>query len=282
MSNAVFNARFTPTSSTVLSPDEFQVVADIFDGNGQFSGTDVDVDDVVFLDTFASLTAPATISRYYVQSIVTQGPSSVEVVLKYEDTGTPVDPGEVSGNPGYIARRSLVKKYAYHAPPTIHTIPDYVTQYARDYDNYIKLEVDLQAGSGSGDLLKGTFTNNSGSTIPILKLVKQNSSGVISPVDASVEADVENIVGVTMAAILNTAAGDVGFSGLIKNVTTSFLVGDVIYLSKTGGYISTAPEIGSNSFVAADWVVRVGQITKNSTNPSNKDFKLEIEVIGQL
>lgn len=283
MSNTVFSARFTPTSSTPLSSDTFQVSGDIFDGTGIYSGLDVELDDVLFLDTFNSITAPGSISRYVVLSIISSGISSVQAIFQYADTGSPVDPGEVIGNPGFVARASVVQGLAYHAAPTLHTIPDYVTQYARNYDSYIKLETALSSISAvDASVIKGLFLNSTGSSIAALTPVKQNGSGLMASVDPSSETDIQNYLGVLTQTTANGNSGAVAFSGLIKNVSTSFVLGDILYLSKTGGLTATAPEIGSNSFLAGDFVLKVGKITKNSTNGAQKDFKVEVELRGQL
>lgn len=280
MSNTVFNARFTPTVSSALSADTFQVTADIFDGTGVYSGLDVNLNDVVFLDTFNSITAPSSISRYVVTAIISSNLSDVTVVLQYSDTGTPVDPGEVAGNPGFISRASGLQALAYHAAPTLHTFADYITQYARNYDSYIQLESALSNIDIS--VIKGTYLNNSGSTLAAFTPVYQNSSGNINKIDPSQEAQVANYLGVLLESTSTGSVGTVALSGLVKNVTTGFSIGDLVYLSKTGSLTVTVPEIGSGGFVAGDFVVKVGKITKNSTNGSQKDFKVEIEVKGKL
>ncbi len=282
MSNSVFNARFTPTASSALSADEFQVVANIFDGTGAYSALDVALDDVVFLDTFNSITAPSTVSRYTVQSIITASISSVELVLKYADTGTPVDPGEITGNPGFVGRASAIQTLAYHAAPSLHTFPDYLTQYARNYDSFIKLEAALSGVGGDASVIQGLYSNGSGSTISALTLVRQNSAGNIFTIDPSVEAEVVSYLGVLVGQTLNNANGAVALAGLIKNITTSFVIGDILYLSKTGTLTTSVPEIGAGSFAAGDFVVKVGKISKNSVNGAQKDLKVEIELKGQL
>lgn len=143
-------------------------------------------------------------------------------------------------------------------------------------------DVTIDAVTGGGSYIAASFLNSSGSTINALLPVRQTNTGTLALIDPSIEADVVDIIGITLASILNNANGQVVLFGLIKNVTTSFSVGDTIYLSKTGGLTVTVPDIGVGSFLAGDFVVKLGEITKNFDNPSNKDFKLEIELIGQL
>lgn len=279
MSNTVFNARFTPTNSSMLSADTFQVIGAIFDGTGVYSGLDVSLNDVVFLDTFNSVTAPSTVSRYTIQSILFTSVSEAEVVLKYADTGTPVDPSEVIGNPGFICLASFALGLGYVSAPSLHTFPDYVAQYARNYDSYIKLESALSNVDSS--VVKGLYLNNSGSTIPFT-LVRQDNLGNIHKIDPSIESDAVNYLGVLLGSTPNGSSGLVALSGLVKNISTGFSMGDIVYLSKTGGLTIVVPEIGTGGFVAGDFVIKVGKITKNSTIGTQKDFKVEVELKGQI
>lgn len=282
MSDIVFSAGFTPNSSTQLTATTFQVSADVADGLGFFSGFDVMVGDSVFLDTFNSISAPYTVSKYFVSSINTLGATTVNVVLTYDDTGAPLDPAEVSGIKGFIARNSSGFNLTYHAAPQSQGIPDYVVQYARNYDAFNIIDPNLGGGGGGGSSNEELFTNVSGSTIAALIPVRQDSNGDIFTIDPSNESQVNSIVGITKQSIPNNVEALVVLSGLIKNITTSFSIGDVIFLSKTGTLTSTAPDIGVGGFVEGDFVVRLGKITKNSDNPSAKDLLVSIQVIGGL
>lgn len=135
MSDAVFSARFTPNSSLVVDATTFDVNADIFDGTGAYSGFDVAPGDLVFLDCFPSISNPNTVARYKVLSLSMATAGMVDARLKFYDEGAIVDPGEVAGNPGFICRASAINGLAFHAAPTIHTLPDYVIQYARNVEN---------------------------------------------------------------------------------------------------------------------------------------------------
>jgi hypothetical protein len=141
---------------------------------------------------------------------------------------------------------------------------------------------EASAGGGAGSAVTSTFTNNSGSTIPAFTLVSQSSMGGLIPVDPSVEAQVQNIIGVTNASMANTATGTVTLSGLITNVSLSFPVETVVYLNTNGSLTSSAPDIGVGSFVSGDFIVKVGKITLNALSPSEKDLLVELEVVGQL
>lgn len=143
MANPVFNARFTPTASAEVESGIFTVEADIHDGSGIFSGYDVQEEDIVYLDTFNSSTSPNTVSKYVVTEVTNRDVGTVIAKLKYSDDGDIIDPGEVLDNPGFISRPSGLNHLAFHAAPTIHNIPDYVVQYARDKEMFEKIDPSL-------------------------------------------------------------------------------------------------------------------------------------------
>lgn len=145
----------------------------------------------------------------------------------------------------------------------------------------IDLNLNSSEGGGSGKSIENSYLNSSGDLLPTLKPVR-SSSGNLGEIDPGFEADVKAILGIVKEDIANGASGIVVLDGLIENITTSYAFDTVVYLSKTGNLTDTAPDVGVESFVAGDFVVRLGQITKNSANPSNKDFKVKIEIIGQL
>lgn len=133
-----FNAKFTVTNSIPISGTEFNVTADIVDSTGLSNGgLDVQVGDIVILDTLFAPSYPGTISRYRVSQINAQTPLNVDVNLTWNDfTGSPIDPIESMPSEGYIARAAPVKKFAWHSAPNLQGINDYIVQYARDAENF--------------------------------------------------------------------------------------------------------------------------------------------------
>jgi hypothetical protein len=279
MGIAVFNARFTPNNSSELSVGLYRVTGAIFDGNAQFSGFDVALEDVIFLDSIGSGSAPGTISRYEVTNIVSLGATNVTVDLTYSDTGSAIDVAELLFSPGFIARKNMFD-FTFHTAPTIQNVPDYVIQYARSYDNYVNISTALSSVDSSSSV--GTFTNPGPGTLTGATPVATNTSGNLVAVNVSSEDIATSFLGLTTSTILSSSQGGVVLSGLVKNISTALGVGDVLYVSKTGGLTTTAPDIGVDGFVAGDFVIRIGQITKNSTNPSNKDLLVAWQLMGQL
>lgn len=143
----------------------------------------------------------------------------------------------------------------------------------------VKQAIDASAVGGSPYKY---YTNDSGQSLNGFTPVKQTAAGNIEPVNASVEADVINLFGVLLQATANNDLGPVGLLGLIPEVITAFSVGDILYLSKTAALTTTVPDIGVIGFAAGDFVVKIGRITKNTSDITKKDFLIEIEIMGQL
>lgn len=125
-------------------------------------------------------------------------------------------------------------------------------------------------------------TNSTGSTIIRATPVKINTSGSLGLVDPSVEADIDGLAGLVKDNVLDGSATDVVSAGTIENITTLANVGDTLYLSKAGSLTNQKPSIGVAGFVAGDWIVRLGVVAKNQTNPLLKDIVVNIQFVGQL
>lgn len=133
------------------------------------------------------------------------------------------------------------------------------------------------------NLSKITFSllNLTGAPIAAFTPLTTDALGNLKLVDVSVEADILNVVGISIASILNNTNGTIVNQGKIENVNL-FNLKDSVWISKTGTLINTAPEVGVNGFQAGDFIVKIGSIIKNQQNPLNKDLLVNIQVIGQL
>jgi hypothetical protein len=126
-----------------------------------------------------------------------------------------------------------------------------------------------------------TGSNNTGTTILKATPVKVTSTG-IAIVNPAIEADIDALAGLVSD---NVAAGytvEIVSGGTIDNITTLINVGETVYLSTSGGLTNLKPSIGVNGFVSGDWVVRLGVIAQNKTNPLLKDIIVNIQFIGVL
>ncbi len=127
-----------------------------------------------------------------------------------------------------------------------------------------------------------TRTNNSGITFNKGTPVRIDSTGELDFINVSVEAEALAVAGIVSETILDGNPGTFLNSGKIEDVTTSTDFGDTLYISKSGSLTNTKPSIGVDGFVAGDFVISVGVIAKNESNPILKDLVLNIDVVGQL
>jgi len=130
--------------------------------------------------------------------------------------------------------------------------------------------------------VKTSESNNSGGTLVKLTPVRIDTSGDMASIDISIEVEALGIAGILSGDTLDTDSGDIINSGRISNITTTAVLGDVLYISKTGGVTNIKPTIGVDGFVVDDFVIRLGIVAKNPSNPVNKDLLVNISIVGQL
>lgn len=282
MSAQVFSAKLVLTNSLpTVAADEFDIDAAVSDSTGVFSALDVQVGDVVFLDTRTSVSVPNVVSRYTVKTITSATFTTISCKLKYADSGSPVDPIDASGQNSFISRPSPSKKFTWLPGPEVQGIPVDIIELAQNSEFWDRVDIISGASPASGKASENDYFNLSGLTIPAITPVKE-TSGDIEIADPGIESDVLRLIGVTKTAVNASTSGTVVMVGLIENITTSFGFNDTVYLAKSGALTNQTPDIGTLGFASGDFVVRVGRIVKNSSNPANKDLLVRIEIVGQL
>lgn len=147
---------------------------------------------------------------------------------------------------------------------------------------YRPFTVIISQATSSSTTNKSTLKNNSGLTINALAPVRIDVNGDIDTIDVSVESEALTAIGITESSILNGSSGPVVTTGKIENIVTSFGFGDYIYVSKTGELTNVGPSEGIGGFVAGDFIIRVGVIAKNQSNPLNKDLLVNFNIVGQI
>lgn len=101
-------------------------------------------------------------------------------------------------------------------------------------------------------------------------------------ISISNEDSANAIAGLLKANILDATVGDIVNSGIIEDISISASIGDIIYVSKSGGLTNIKPSIGVAGFDSGDWVIRVGVIAKNNDDPLLKDILVNIQIVGEL
>jgi hypothetical protein len=129
--------------------------------------------------------------------------------------------------------------------------------------------------------IKSNLLNNSGLTIQKHAPVRISTTGDISVIDVSLDAHALGVAGIASDIVINGAYGVVVTHGKVEEIS-SFNFGDFIYVSKTGGLTSILPSEGVGGFVAGDWVIKVGVISKNEDDPLLMDLIVNFQIIGQL
>lgn len=140
--------------------------------------------------------------------------------------------------------------------------------------------VDIISGIDSS-AVRTTLLNNTGLTILKGVPVRINTSGDLSIIDVSVDTDVLGAMGVSNEMILTGTTGTIITGGKVEDIS-GFDFGDYIYVSKTGSLTHILPSEGVGGFVAGDWVIRVGVVSKNQTDPLLKDLFVNVQIIGQI
>jgi hypothetical protein len=112
--------------------------------------------------------------------------------------------------------------------------------------------------------------------------VSVNTNSQLVLVNISSESLVQAIVGLTNIYIPSGASGPVIDSGRIEDISTSFAIGDAVYINFDGTLTNVKPDLDVAGFSSGMFCVFVGVVVKNEFNPSLKDIKLMISVIGQL
>ena len=138
------------------------------------------------------------------------------------------------------------------------------------------------ASAPSSNSVQTSESNATGGTLNKLTPVRINSSGNMATIDISVEAEALAIAGILDENVLDSDSGSIVNSGRILDIATSAILGDILYVSKTGGITNVKPAIGIGGFVADDFVIRLGVVAKNQDNVLNKDLLVNISIVGQL
>jgi hypothetical protein len=131
-------------------------------------------------------------------------------------------------------------------------------------------------------VIQTTFTSGTGLTLSKATPVSINASSQIIAIDVSSETSVYRLVGLCGADIAGAATGNVVDTGRLENVILGYSVGDPLYVSKSGFLTNVKPDIGVGGFLSGDWVIFVGLLIKNDSDPLKKDIKLMLSIVGQL
>jgi hypothetical protein len=117
------------------------------------------------------------------------------------------------------------------------------------------------------------MSNASGSTLLAGTPVRNSLTG-LQKIDIT-NISSEGIIGVVFdTSIINGAAANVLTNGVLEAFTTSFSNGDIIYVDVSGNLTNVRPVVGSGSYI-----IMIGTVKLNITNPTYRDLVVNIKLI---
>lgn len=123
MATPIFNAKITLNSVFPVSESVFQVQFSVLDMLGIFSGLDVQINDLMYIDTSGS--EPGTVTKYRVVGIGAQTASSVTADVEFADNNpSPIDPSSGIFLDGFIARPSFNGSLSIVPDPQTQILPN--------------------------------------------------------------------------------------------------------------------------------------------------------------
>ena len=141
---------------------------------------------------------------------------------------------------------------------------------------------DVTASIVAPETIATSLRNMTGSLVSKGTPIAVDTNGQINLVDVSDEALALSVIGVAGSAITDGAFGSIVTHGAMKGLVTSATFGDIMYIAKDGFLTNIKPTLDNEGFVAGDFVIKMGVLVRDATNPSNKNLIVNIQVMGQL
>lgn len=124
--------------------------------------------------------------------------------------------------------------------------------------------------------LETDYLNGTGFTLAKGTPVGQDLTGKLALIDITSDSSVANILGIVSMDAPAASMAPVVDAGRLEALTTTFSIGDAIYIGLDGLLINVAPS------AVGDYVIYVGTVVANQYDSSKKDIKLGIVIRGQL
>lgn len=154
-----FNAQINIISS-IANNDLFDITATIFDVSGYFTGLDVILGDLIYLDISNSPVDNALVARYQVTNITYQDGTNLTATIKYLDGNTVPDINDYLSQPAIIVRSSDALGLGFISSSSLQGIPGYLSDYARNIDNFEIIDkLSTTTPSASGYTFEEDFFN---------------------------------------------------------------------------------------------------------------------------
>ena len=136
--------------------------------------------------------------------------------------------------------------------------------------------------NGSARSLASGYVNGTGGTLAQATPVSVNGSGQMVTVDVTSDSSIAGLLGLVQQPTPSTAIGLVTDCGRLENITTSFGIGDAIYINFDGTLTNVRPDLTVSGWNTGMYMVFIGVIVMNQFNPAQLDLKIYLDVLGQL
>lgn len=226
------NARIIPQSTSAINATNWNIVFDFFDGSGTYSGLDVLIGDVIYIDTSVAVTG--SLSKYRITFINSKTPFSVNCNIAWADSdvGNPQDPAFGVGIDQVILRVTS-QGYDQVPSPGLQALPDRYAVFPQNF-SFQKVNSDITGisfsnigATGIAGLRGATgssgVTGISGATGPAGapqgvtgSQGTQGVTGVLGPLGVTGSFGLQGPIGQSVTGIQGSTG--IGFSG----VTGSF------------------------------------------------------------
>lgn len=210
MSSSIFNGRITLTDSDLIDLSGglltiWRGTFDFVDNSGKYLGTNVQVGDIVVLDT--SAVDQGTVTTFEIIAVGSRTFNQFTVDFQYiPSNSNPAGPPDVFGSiavPGYITRTSDILKLAGIPSPGLQQLPDLFSFHVSN-DNMFNIVDKLDGGTGTG----GTGTTGTGTVTSISASGGETGLSITGgPITTQ-----GNLV---LGGVLNVEHGGTGTDGLV-------------------------------------------------------------------
>ena len=143
--------------------------------------------------------------------------------------------------------------------------------------------LDINLSIGRASYLTSFGTNGTLVALAQGSPVSVSISGTLQPVNVSDTANATASVGIVFAPSIGVGAiGEYITNGLFIGMGAVFSFGDVIYVDKSMALSNVRPSVGVGGFLAGDYIVKIGVVVRNQSNPLVKDLLVGVQVVGKL
>lgn len=147
MAVPTLNARIVPQSTGGINATNWNIVFDFFDASGTYSGLDVAVGDIIYIDT--SVVLLGSLSKYRITLINSKTAFNVDCNITWADSdvGNPQDPAFGVGVDQVILRETLTHGYDLVPSPGLQSLPDRFAVLPQNF-TFQKIELDISSITG--------------------------------------------------------------------------------------------------------------------------------------